>query len=123
MEKQKISKTKIEKKLKRKTNPRLVETIFKLKKTNSEIAKILCYPVKKQIKLNLGEIEKKSKGKDVLVPGKVLSDGGLTKKMKIVALKASEKAKEKIKKSGSEIILLKNEIKKNPKLNRLEVLR
>jgi len=120
----KISKSKIEKRLKSKTNPELVKTIIKLKKTNPEVAKILAMPVKKQSKINLRKIDKILKEKEnVLVPGKILSSGELTKKIKIVGFSASEKALEKIKKSGSEFIELTEEIKKNPQLKEMVIIK
>ncbi len=117
----KISKTKIEKRLQKKTNSDLVQTLILLKKKNPEIAKLLAMPLKKQAEINLSEIEKL--GKNVLVPGKVLSSGELTRKLKIVAWNASEKARGKIKKAGAEFVSVTEEIKKNPELKNLEILR
>jgi large subunit ribosomal protein L18e len=120
---EKISKTRIEKRLRKKTNRELVGTIIKLKKTNVAIAKILATPRKKWIKLNLETIEKKTKeGDKILVPGKVLSSGNLTKKLKIVAWAASEKAIEKMKAAKTEFVLMPEEMKKNPQLKDLKLL-
>jgi large subunit ribosomal protein L18e len=106
-----ISKSKIEKRLRKKTNTELVKTIIKLKKTNPEIAKILAFPRRKMICVNLEKINKKG-GKDVIIPGKVLSKGNLNKKIKITALSFSEKAREKIKQSGSQALLISQEVEK-----------
>ncbi|MDO8517490.1 MAG: 50S ribosomal protein L18e [Nanoarchaeota archaeon] len=120
----KISKTKIEKRLRTKTNSELVGTIIKLKKTNPEIAKILAMPKKKWIAINLDLIDKKSKeGDKVLVPGKVLSSGNLTKKIKIVAWSISKNAAEKIKQAKSEFVLMQEEMKKNPELKNLNMIK
>jgi len=120
---EKISKTKIEKRLRKKTNPILVETIIKLKKINPEIAKILAMPRKKYIKINLDYIEKKCKnGEKILIPGKVLGSGNLTKKIDIAAWSVSKKALEKIKQSNSEFIWIGKEIKTN-KLKGLRLLK
>ncbi len=116
----KISKTKIEKRIQQKKNPELVETLIILKKKNPEVAKELACPVKKQKVWNLDEINKI--GKNVLVVGKVLGAGELDKKIKIVAWSVSESAKEKIKKIG-EFIYLADELKKNPELKGLEILK
>ncbi len=119
-----ISKTKIEKRTRKKTNPKLVKTIIKIKKKNPEIARILTHPTKKNIGINLKDIEKKSGDfKEILVPGKILSSGDLTKKIKIVAFSASKTAKAKIEKSGSKFISLLEEIQKNPELKNLELVR
>ena len=82
--KNKISKTKIEKRLKKKTNPELVRTLIKLKKTNPAVAKALAVPRKLQRSFNLGYLNKI--GKDVLVAGKVLGEGNLNKKIKVVGV-------------------------------------
>jgi len=117
-----ISKTRIEKKIRRKTSPELVDTLIKLKKNFPEIAKHVGRPVKKQIKVNLRDIDKiLNVGESVLVCGKVLSDGNLSKKTNIVALGFSEKAIEKIKDSGSSFSLLKDSLDK--KLNEFKMLK
>ena len=106
----KISKTKIEKRLRKKTNP--------------EIAKILAMPKKKWVAINLDLIEKKAKeGDKILIPGKVLSSGNLTKKMKIVAWSVSKNAAEKIKQAKGEFVSIQDEMKKNPELKNLNMIK
>lgn len=111
------SKTKINKQAKQKQNPELVETILIAKKNDwKEVASILSGPRRLRRDLNLNQINEQTKEKDsVLIPGKVLSQGDLDKKIKIIALNFSEKAIEKIKNSGSEFSYIKDEIKQNPK--------
>jgi large subunit ribosomal protein L18e len=121
--KQAISKTKIERRMRTKRNPILVNTIVELKKSNPAIAKLLVRPVKKMGDLNLSEIDRKAKdGETVLVVGKVLSSGDLTKKLKIVAWSASEKAKEKMKASKSEFVTIVQEMKKNKELKGVKLI-
>jgi len=107
--------------MKQKTDSELVGTIIKLKKTNPGVAKLLAGPKRNQSAINLDKIES-VKG-DVLIVGKVLSSGDLEKGKKIVAWSASEKAVEKIKSVKGEFVLITDEIKKNPELKGLEVLR
>jgi large subunit ribosomal protein L18e len=121
MKTQKISKTKIEKRLQGKSNPILVRTIIQLKKTNPEVAKLLALPKKKAVEFNLESLNNVKEDK-VLVPGKILSSGKLTKKMKIVAWSISEKAEERLKDSKSEFISIVDEMKKNPELKDLKLL-
>jgi len=110
--------------MKKKTNPELIGVIIKLKKTNPEVAKLLAMPIKKWANVNLEKIDKAVKeGMTVLIPGKVLSSGMLTKKVKVLAWSVSKKALEKIKKSGSEFVAISEEIKKNPKLGSIIILR
>jgi len=118
--------TKIEKQLKRKTNPELVETIVAAKKKKAwrEIAGILSSPHVKKINVNLDKISTEAKeGEVVIVPGKVLSEGELNKKMKIVAFSFSEKAKEKILNSHGEILNILDEIKKNPDAKNIKIIK
>ncbi len=120
------SKSKIEKQLKRKTNPLLAETIIFCKKNKKwfKIAEILTGSRKKRINLNLGEINKRVKnGERVVIPGKVLSQGELDKKIKIIALNFSERAMEKIKKCGSDVSTILEEIKKNPEAKGFNLLK
>jgi len=110
------SKVKISKQTERKTNPELVKTILAAKKHSGwlKVAEILSSPRRIQINLNLGDLDKSSKdGETIVVPGKVLSKGEITKKVNIVALGFSEKAKDKLLKSGCKVSSILNEIKKN----------
>ena len=121
--KREISKTKIENRLRQKTNPLLVNTIIQLKKTNPQIAKILAMPRKKQPSINLSDMDKIVKdGETVFVPGKVLSSGELTKKIKIISWNASKHAIEKIKSGKSEFSYLKDEIKTNKNFKGVRIL-
>lgn len=117
----KISKSKIEKRMKQKKDPMLVETIIKLKKTNPEVAKELAKPKRKWPSINLKEIDM-VKG-DVLIAGKILSAGDLTSSKKIVAWSVSEKALEKIKDSKSNFVTIIEEMEKNPKLNGFDIIK
>ena len=119
------TKSQIEKQLHKKTNSKLVETIIACKKNKNwiKIAEILAGPRKNRINLNLEELDKKIENeKIVVIPGKVLSQGELDKKIKIVALGFSEKTKEKIKKSGSEGITIIEEIKNNPDAKGIKII-
>jgi large subunit ribosomal protein L18e len=112
-----ISKTKISKRARKKTNSELGETMLLAKKENLEIAKILSSPTRKRMKMNLEEINKETKdGETVIIPGKVLGQGDLDKKVKIIALSFSSSAEEKLKKSKCEARKLIDELKKDKKL-------
>jgi large subunit ribosomal protein L18e len=120
-----MKKTQIEKKLKRKTNSELVETVIKSKKNENwlKISHIVSGPARKAISLNLQDINEQSKdGDKVIVPGKVLSDGKIDKKISVVALSFSEKARSKLKESKIPTLTLLEEIKKNPKAEKIKLL-
>ena len=117
------SKTKIEGQLKKKTNPLLVRTIILAKKNSAwlEVASILTGSRRNKKDANLSNLEKISG--DVVVCGKVLSQGEIGKKKRIIALNFSEKAKEKLKKAGCEIVLLVEEIKKNKEMKGVTIFK
>ena len=109
--------TKIKKQIKKKTNSELVETILKAAKNEKwfRIAEIISGPRRKRMNLNLDEIDNIAKeGETVVVPGKVLQQGELNKKIKIIALNFSENAKEKLSRSKKDFATIEEEIKKNP---------
>ena len=120
------SKTQIEKQMQKKNNSELVETFMNAKKKDKwiEIAGIISGPRRKRINLNLDEINNQAKEKEkIIVPGKVLSQGEINKKIKVIALGFSEKAKEKLKKSGCEFSNILTEIKSNPSAEGIRILK
>ena len=123
---QTISKTKLKKHLRRKTNPSLTMTIFLAKKHKPwlPVAKLLAGSTRKHSSVNLTDIEKQTTtGDTVLIPGKILSKGDITKKVRICALGFSAMAKEKLKKTKSEAVSIMDEIKINPKAEGLKIIR
>jgi len=121
-----ISRTKINKKLERKTNPELVESILKAEKLKPwiPIAHLISYPRRKQISKNLDEIDKEGKeGDTIVVPGKVLGQGNVSKRIRIAAVAFSEQAREKLKAKKCEVVSIKEEIKVNPKAQGLKILK
>ncbi len=118
----KISKTRISKKTKRKTNPELVETIDLAKKNNLlELAHKLSGPTRLQEKINLEDLNKLKENK-ILVAGKVLGKGDIEKKISVFALSFSESALKKLKKKGCETKTIKQEIEKDKKLEGVKVI-
>jgi len=121
-----VSRTKIKLRIKKKTNFELVETISLAMKHDAwkDMAKILSSSTRKQSKRNLYELENKvSLGDTIIVPGKILSKGNLTKKIRLCALSISKQAAEKLKSSKSEFVTIFQEIKKNPKAEGIKIIR
>ena len=119
------TKTKIDEQLKRKNNPELVKTILDAKKKNKwvEVAGILSSPKINRVNVNLNKINENAKeGEIVVVPGKVLAQGEIDKKIKVVAFSFSGKAKEKILKAKGEVSTILEEIKKNPDAKGIKIL-
>ena len=121
------SKTKIEKQSQRKGNPILVETLRAAKKAGGEFwmkaAAVLSGPRRNKVAVNLGDIEAlTSEGDSIVVPGKILSQGEISKKIAIVAFAFSEKAREKLLKTKSHAVSILDEIKKNPEAKGLRLI-
>ena len=93
-----------------------------LRKQNSpfwiRVAGIISRPKRKAVIVNLSKIDKYSNdGDTVIVPGKVLSSGQLTKKVTIAAVSASESTKQHVK-----ILKIEDIVKKNPKGEGLRII-
>lgn len=113
-----ISQTKLKVRKARKTNPEIVATISAASEHKEWLAfaKIISSSTRKYTSINISDIEKMSKEGDIIVvAGKVLGSGDLTKKIRICALGASQSALNKLKKTKSEYAQVMDEIKKNPK--------
>ena len=107
----------------RTTNQELFDTIRSCVKVSNakginlykKIADDLSSPASQRAEVNLSKIEKLAKSGDVLIiPGKVLATGILTKKVTIVAVSASQAAIEKIEKAGAKFETLLNYVNNKP---------
>ena len=117
-----ISKTQISKRAKNKRNPEIFETISLAKKNNLlELAKKLSVPSRRYKSINLDDLNKINSNKIIIV-GRVLGSGEIDKKLSVAALGFSEKALEKLRKSGCEIKKIIEEIKDNKKLEGVEIV-
>lgn len=106
-----------------KSNPILKKLIQDLKKLSNEkditlwkdIAIRLEKPLRNWPEVNLDRISRFTNEKETaLIPGKVLSDGDLTKKVSVAAWSFSQKAEEKIKKAGGKTMTIEELMKSNP---------
>jgi large subunit ribosomal protein L18e len=109
-------------------NGQLKDLIISLKKHSIEqkasfwktIATELERPSRNHRVVNLGRIEKYCKDNDVVVvPGKLLSGGDLTKKVTIVAYAFSRKTADKL---GSKIMSIEDAMKKYPNGKNLKII-
>ena len=114
-----------------KTNPMLKSLIQNLKKQSNEkdiqlwkdIAIRLEKPSRNWPVVNLDRISRYTNEKEIaLIPGKVLSDGDLTKKVSIAAWSFSTKAEEKIKKAGGKTMTIEELMKSNPDGKNIRIL-
>lgn len=120
------SKTTIKHRTRSKTNPQVIEAVrlgLKQKAWHS-IAQAVSNSTKHYSSVNLKEIDRQTKlGDIVIVIGKVLSSGSITKKIRICALGISALAKDKLSESKSEFASIADEIKKNPKAEGIKLIR
>jgi large subunit ribosomal protein L18e len=102
------------------TNPIMQKTIAELKQQKAKlwkrVARELEKPTRKRREVNLSKIQRFAKnGEVVLVPGKVLSSGELSKKITIAAWAFSANAIAKIKAAGGKPVTILDLVKTNPK--------
>jgi len=119
------SNRKIERRLKGKKNASLVRTVISSRKQEGwkDIRNKLLVSNRKKKILTLTELNKKSKsGKEFLFIGKVLSQGELEKKIRIVASSFSKVAEKKLLKANCKLSTINEEILKNPKMTGLEII-
>lgn len=121
-----VSRTKLKLRVHKKTNPKLAAAIFLALKTPawSKYAKLFSQSTRKHSSINLEEIDRQtSMGDTILVPGKVLSVGEITKKIKICSFGISKEALERLSKTRSEWSSILDEIKKNPKAEGIKIIK
>ncbi len=109
------------------TNIQLRKLISDLRKSKKPIWKRIAEDLEKPRRIrrsvNLSRINRYSKeGETVVVPGKVLGDGILEKKVKIAAFQFSQSAKEKITGNGSSFMSISELLKNNPEGKGVRIL-
>ncbi len=108
----------------KKTNPNLVVLIQDLKRVAREneaplwrdIAKRLSRPKANWAEVNLSRLERYAAEGDVLVvPGKLLGSGELSKALRIAAFTASEVARRKVESAGGHVLGIRQLMEENPR--------
>jgi len=106
-----------------KTNPNLVRLIKDLKEMAREqdapiwrdVAERLAKPSKNWAEVNLSKIQRHAdEDEQIIVPGKVLGSGYLTKKVIVGSFKASDSAKEGISGAGGKYMSIRKLAEQNP---------
>lgn len=115
-----------------KTNPRLVALIYDLKAKSREdsnaaiwqdIAHRLEKPHRVWAEANLSKIEKYAQdGETILVPGKVLAAGDLTKKVNVAAYSFSDKAAKAIVEAGGKTMTIRELMDANPSGSKVRIM-
>ncbi|MEK6854698.1 MAG: 50S ribosomal protein L18e [Nanoarchaeota archaeon] len=121
-----ISKTKLKRRLGIKNNPQLKEALKSAMKNQNwvHVAKMISLSRRKRPSINLSEIENQTRAGDIVIfPGKILSKGDISKKVRICALGISSEARNKLKKTKSDFATITEEIKKNPKAEGIKIIK
>jgi len=112
------------------TNVVLFDTIRELKKYSDKtktkvyraVAVKLAVPASQKVELNVSKIDKYAKANEtMIIPGKVLGSGTISKKVNVVAFNASQSAQKKIISAGGSFLEIRDYIAKSPK-NKLKIL-
>lgn len=109
----------------RKTHPTLVETLLFARKQKAwrPLAQKIAGPTRAHAAINLDHLDKKTKeGDTIVVPGKVLGTGEVTKRFRVCALSFSKVALEKLKVAHVETVTILEEIKKNAKAEGIKIV-
>ena len=107
-----------------KTNPNTTDLIFELKRLSRDndaaiwrdIARRLEKPSSRWSEVNLSEIERHAKNKDtIIIAGKLLGAGDITKAVNVAAVSASGTAKKKLADAGGKFMQIGELAATNPK--------
>ena len=116
----------------KKVNPSLLVLIEDLKEASRknkapiwrDVALRLEKPRRNWPSVNVGKIGVILKGDEVaLIPGKVLGDGDLTRKIEVAAFSFSSSAKDKIATSGGKVLTIQELVSKNPKGTNVRIIK
>lgn len=109
------------------TNPVLIETIEELQSMDApiwkEVAENLGKVNRRRVEVNVSDIERNVEdGDTVVVPGKVLGSGHLTKSVNVAAFKVSRGAREKIEEDG-EFMFIRDLAEDNPEGSEVKIVK
>ncbi len=116
--------SKIRRLQRRKSNPNLVTLIDTLLSESAkneaavwkDVAERIAKPRRLHAEVNVSKLEKYAKaGEYIIVPGKVLGSGNISKPVKVAALSFSETARKKITEAGGKCMKIEELLKENPK--------
>jgi len=116
---------------KRKSNPNLVRLIDDLLKVSAEnnakvwreVAERLAKPLRNYAEVNVGRLERYGKEEEmIIVPGKVLGSGEITKPLTVAAWRFSQSAREKIEKAGGKCLSFPEALKINPQGKKVRII-
>lgn len=88
-----------------------------------DIANRLDKPTKNYSEVNISKIDRYAKkNEQILVPGKVLGAGTISKEVTVASLSFSETAEQKINQTGGEAISIEEMMEKNPEGSEIKII-
>ncbi len=95
---------------------KLIDALYRTKAPIwREVSNYLNLPSRQSKSINLFRISKYANANDIIiVPGKILGNGELTKKVTIACYRISDSAKQKIMESGSSVMSIEDALQKWP---------
>lgn len=117
--------------MKRLKNDQVMELVKSLKTLSIEkkvplwkrVASELEKPTRARREVNIYKIDACARdGEIVIVPGKVLGTGSLSKKVSVAALNFSDSAKAKIESNNGEVLSIKDLMDKNPSASKVRIM-
>ena len=115
----------------RKTNPSINLLIDELKRVSRDneaaiwrdIARRLEKPASRWSEVNVGDLERTANPKDtIIIAGKLLGSGILTKPINVAAFKASESAVKKVQDVGGKVMTIEELAANNPKGSGIRIM-
>ena len=104
-------------------SPLLLDLIHQLNSLPAPIWKTVAKKLERGAEVNVSRIERYTKKGDiVVVPGKVLGSGTITKPVTVGAWAVTAAAREKVKSAGGKCVGIETLAKKNPKGSGLKIL-
>lgn len=109
-------------------NKDVIELCRKLRKTKKgiwlKVAELLLCPSRNSISVNVSKIDENAKENEtIIIPGKVLGAGKISRKLTVAALSFSKGTKERIEKAGGKCVSIDAALSANPKGTNLRIFR
>ena len=105
---------------------RLVELLGELSRSKTAfwkaLAKKLSTPSSRRAAVNVSKLERMGTGFTLVVPGKVLGTGTVSKKLRVAAYAFSQSAVDKLEAAGGETMSLKALFRANPTAKKLKMV-
>lgn len=110
------------------TNPVLIETLELLEKQDQDIWSAVRENLGKvnrdRPEVNISQVERiTEEGDTVVIPGKLLGSGRLTKEVNVAAFSASKSARQQVEDEGGEYMFIRDLVEENPEGSEVKIVK